>query len=139
MYAIFDTVAAADTLSYHLYADSTFHSHVKIEFQGTLLTIFEIFEDCTIDTSDTLTTWNIDRSSSISASTYLGSLTYPQITTFGDSLIQQSFGGSSAATGKQEYELILNPKTHYVFDLISGANNNVISLIFKWYEHTDIH
>lgn len=139
MYAIFDTVAAADTLAFDVWADSTFNCHLTIEYEATLLTFFKIFEDCTVDTSDTLITWNINRASTNSAQTYLGQMADTSITAFGDSIIVQAFGGAAAKTEKQTYSFILKPKVHYAIEFISGANSNVISVFLKWYEHTDIH
>jgi hypothetical protein len=139
MYTMFDTVASGDSIAFHVYADSAFHCHMTIEFEATLLTLFKVYEDCTIDTSDTLITWNIDRSSSTEPGTYLGLVLYEKITTVGDSLIIQSYGGSAAATEHQRYDYILKPESHNIIQFISGANTNVINIKLTWYELTDIH
>jgi hypothetical protein len=139
MYTNYDTIAAGDSMAFHVYADNTFNCHMTIEFEATLLTLFKVYEDCTIDTSDTLITWNINRTVATDAETYIGTVLHGKITAVGDSIIIQSFGGTAAKTEPQRYDYIVKPKSHNIIQFISGANDNVINVKLTWYELTDIH
>lgn len=124
--------------------DTTEWAHIGYEIDSNLKVTFELFE-ATDKTGTTLqtTVFNRNRNSSLEPTTII----HKDIsggTTDGTLLSSRTSGSASAAAKMivqigDVQERVLKQNTKYIFRITSGANSNVISARFSWYEHTDIH
>ena len=117
--------------------------HILYQVDGALFTKVEMFENTTHSTGVAFDTFNNDRNSLNAAGLIIsnssgdgsdGSLIYS--TSFG---ISTGPGGKIAGGSnvRGDAEWILKQDTKYLYKITSLTDNNNISLITEWYEHTN--
>jgi len=121
--------------------DTTKWSHLIFEAQSTLLTTMALYEGADRNGTNLQVAYNNNRNSGTSATTTVHEATAGGTTD--GTLIWTAKWGTAAGGGKvggaarQDSEIILLQDTKYILRLTSGANNNVISTLLEWYEHTN--
>jgi len=122
--------------------NTTKWGHLIWEISGTLVTTVYIYEAATTSADGTgLTEVNQDRNSS-TAATIVATHT-PSVTSAGTEIYSKSFGTSSGPNAKSgglshaDMEIILKQNTKYLIRVDSDTDNNRISFVLRWYEHTN--
>ena len=143
MYEDVVTLASSGSLAYMITTGSTAkwaHFGYDIECIGPMT--FELYEGCDRTGSVVQTTWNRDRNSSSSPVTIIhkgvtgGSTDGTRIRWWqGGVNNNKTQVGGNPGTSR---EIILKQSTKYEFKLLSGMADNITSIRFDWYEHTNV-
>ena len=121
--------------------DTTKWVHMLFDLDGSAITQFQLYEDCTYASTDLQTPGNNNRNSTDTSDLFI----YKASTTDGvdGTLINQYKGGSATnqsrgGTGsRNDEEIILKQDATYLLRLTSGTNANLCNVRLEWYEHTN--
>lgn len=116
--------------------DTTKWAHMVIRASGALHTRFELYEDTTHTTNAAQTAYNNNRNSATAATVTVH--TSNDDGADGTMIFEDEFGvdtGGGDSRGDQEW--VLKQNTKYLVRIDSLTDNNVVSLVLSWYEHTD--
>jgi len=137
------TLASAATIDFGIQtANSSKHLHIVWDIQSQAEFLFDIYEGSTItfDGAD-IEAFNNDRNSS-NVTNLVQLQMDPTVTAVGTRLGGFDVGtATNPATqipgaGNRDREIILASNTIYLFRITSAANDNTISYLAEWYEHT---
>ena len=140
----FETIDADASSTFSIVVpNSTTHTHMFFEIEGTNQTEVYIYEDATITADVTATTPFNNNRNSTTAST-LGIYKDTTISDYGDLIYSQSKGLTGARPSKagaaglsvSNDGIILKRNLTYIFKIISRGAGNIISYCGKWHEHT---
>jgi len=138
-----DTMASGDTLFFEVVVpDTTREAHFLFTYTSSGLLKANVREGTTITGGDTLTTYNSNRNSSKSSMLTIvgGGQAACNLDSAGTALLSLIHGSSDnknpfGGSGGRGSEIILKNNTSYVFEFISGADNNYFMGEAEWYEH----
>lgn len=140
----FETEDTAGTIIFGVTTpDTAKWSHMLFRMISTSQAEFQVHEGATIAGGSSATPINNNRNSSNTS--VLTVVKDPTISVAGDLIYSQSYG--AAGTGffgtdqggfaKRDNEIILKQDTTYTFTITSRDDDNIISYLGEWYEHTD--
>lgn len=143
-YEDYAEIDAAATIDFCIQTpDTTKWSHLVWEIAAQGQFTFEIYEGATITYDGTdLTSYNNDRNSS-NVSNWVNfeqdSTVVAPGTRLGGMLLGDAINPvrSMPGGGNRSREVILKQNTNYLFRITSGVNDNNISYLAEWYEHTN--
>jgi len=124
--------------------NTTKWAHMSWDIHGTNETLFQVYEAATFTGGTPVTCQNNNRNSlTVSGLTVV---TTPTITVAGNLIEAVLLGADTASpskadfvgTASRESELILKQNTQYVFKFTSNGNDNNLSYLAYWYEHTNL-
>jgi len=118
-------------------------AHVTFEVEGTSQTEFRMYEDPTYTSGTPLTPINNNRNSS--KTSILTVVKDPTVSDAGDLILIQSKGKAGTtpnradltANARREREIILKSDSKYLFEITSKDDDNIITFVGEWYEHSD--
>ena len=124
--------------------DTTKWAHMIAAITGALSTTVEFYETCTHTAGAAKTAYNNNRNSATANTTTLavsnddnadGTPIYS--VQFGISTGGGASGVSGGGSLRADGEYMLKQNTKYLLRVTSNADNNVVSVMLGWYEHTD--
>ena len=135
-----------ETLEYVITVpDSKKWPHIIFSVYGALSTLFQLFESTTHTASTPVNIYNNNRNIATSPTTTIK--TSADDGTDGIEIFGRSFGiatgvgvniksGGGDTRGDQEW--VLRQNTKYLAKVTSSTDNNNVSLVISWYEHTNL-
>ena len=123
--------------------NTTKWGHLIWSIEGTLITTVYIYEGATTSADGTaLSEINQDRNS-LTTATIVATHT-PSVTGTGTEIYVKSFGTASGGPSTRsgglshaDQEVILKQNTKYLIRVDSDTDNNRITFVLRWYEHTN--
>jgi hypothetical protein len=141
--------ASSDSVDYLIVVPNTTKwPHMVIDADGSIITSFALYEDCTaFATSDgytQLTAYNANRNSSNDATTqiWVKEGSSDASSDFGTVIYEYSAGSTTAqsrmpSVTRARNEWILGQGVKYIFRILSASASNLVNVLFSWYEHTN--
>jgi len=141
--------ASSDAVDYLLVVPNTSKwPHLTFDADGTQITAFYLFEDCTQASSDSgwiqETVFNNNRNSSNTPGMQIWSKagSSDPSSDYGTLIWEYSSGLSTQQAkvpviAREGRERILRQGIRYIFRVLSGSAGNLCNIIFRWYEHTN--
>jgi hypothetical protein len=125
--------------------DSERWAHMLFEVEGSTRTELYLYENASYSGGSLLSTFNNNRNSIETSSMVMkrGST----IVETGSLIFSQSRGFAGATPNvapllgliERGQEIVLKQNTGYFFEIISRGNDNSVSTILEWYEHTSLN
>lgn len=139
----FVTLNASDTLDIVAQTpDTTEEIHLVWELQSQKEIEFEIYEDATITYNGTDLTARNNNRRSANTTSLVNFEADPTVTDVGTLIAQLCIGDTTNPNrgipggGQRNRELILKRNSNYIFRITSLVNDNCITYLGEWYEHT---
>ena len=141
------TVASAATMRILVTTPNTQkRAHMLFRVNSTLLTTYKIFEEneSVRVAANALIARNNDRNSPNTSGLTIshtptagnnGDLIWEE--RFGTGTLPGNQGGGAGGFGRSDVEIILKQNTTYLYQITSGTNANLVSVVMEWYEHTN--
>jgi hypothetical protein len=139
--------ASSDAVDYLIVVPNTTKwPHMIIDADGSIITSFNLYENCTAFASSDgytqLTANNANRNSSNTATTqiWVKEGSSDASSDFGTSIFEYSSGSTTAqskmpSTTRARNEWILKQNVKYIFRILSTSASNLVNVLFSWYEH----
>jgi len=116
--------------------------HLHFEAEGSIITQFDLYEDCTrtAATTDAVTTFNNNRNSTDSAQLKVYTPVISTTDTADGTLLYTFKGGTSTAqfragdSGDSAQEIVLKKNAKYLMRFTSSSASNLCDLYLNWYE-----
>lgn len=139
--------ATSDAVDYLIVVPNTTKwPHMIIDADGTIITSFTLYEDCTAFASSdgytALPSYNANRNSSNDAATtiWVKEGSSDMSSDFGTPIFTYSAGTTTnqshvPSTTRGRNEWILGQGIKYIFRILSSSASNLVNVLFSWYEH----
>jgi len=140
----FETVANGGYVNFSFTTpDTTEWIHMTFIISGTSQTELIIYEGAAVSGGASTTPFNNDRNSAHASVATISK--NPTVNTVGTIIYSESkglVGATPRETGtagliSRDREIILKQDTTYVFSIVSRDDDNIVSYVGEWYEHTN--